>query len=40
MDGLFLLAGLIVVGLPLTLIFLLVSHLNLKNTVADLQRTV
>ena len=36
----FLLAGLIVVGLPLTLIFLLVSHLNLKNTVADLQRTV
>ena len=40
MDGLFLLAGLIVVGLPLTIIFLLVSHLNLKSTVAELRRTV
>jgi uncharacterized membrane protein len=40
MDGLFLLAGLILVGLPLILIYLLVSHLSLKRTVADLQRTV
>jgi uncharacterized membrane protein len=40
MDSLIFVPGWIVVGLPMTLIFLLVSHFNLKSTVADLQRTV